>query len=549
MSIQQKLNMSAHKFAATLLVISVILSLSTGFKLIFHSNWITGPNYIHWKFGDGSELPDKIKASNLKRKYWGCGRVLGSKPLRSGNIVWTACGLSGIDEVSIARIDAKTRTGILWPFPDTLKLRRLLGYALSANGDLVLAYLDGSSRLLFGIVNKNGWVVSPVLLPNTDRSSFIALSWVNNRAELLYMNRERYTVGIVKSKKGPNLKKIDRHTQSAVGRSTVVARPIIIASVNHKKLQLRKLPLADAACQVEFKGKKTWACKTCNVVYKKNEWHTIVKINTNTQPNQYVEVTGSGKIIPSAQQHCWRNASRMLNASVFGVIQAAYSSAQDKNSMKTMTLDGKLVNDPRPARKHWKPVYTNSWLETAKSTLELRHKPLWITGNADKEHGEYSRLARAYRDGWLVTDYWKGKLRLQILNTKGVITQSNVVAKLGNCRELHSQGIHITRPDGGFWLLSPYGCQINLSKDLQRLDPYSISDHLRSRGSINLDRNERIHIKVLVWVLFGLPVSLIVFLGLAYYRQKTSIAVIINASTFHIITSGIIMIELWPLLQ
>jgi len=183
----------------------------------------------------------------------------------------------------------------------------------------------------------------------------------------------------------------------------------------------------------------------------------------------------------------------------------------------------------------------HSWLDS--SVNGLIHRPLW----QPPRFGQ-NIIARVYGDGWLITELNSNALIIKIINANGVTVKSNIVAKDGSCGRL-DLGFPIRREDGGFWLVGPYGCQINLSKDLKRLDPYSISDHLRSRGSISLSRNERIHMSKLIWVLAGLPFSLLIFYGIARWRKKTAVWAITTTTVFYSSTASILLYQLWPLLR
>src|SRR5580704_9139383 len=67
-------------------------------------------------------------------------------------------------------------------------------------------------------------------------------------------------------------------------------------------------------------------------------------------------------------------------------------------------------------------------------------------------------------------------------------------------------------PDGhdGYWLVDVSGEYVHLDHALARIDPLTLREHLRQRGSVGPFIDEPEHERKLAWALFGLPVLLLV---------------------------------------
>jgi hypothetical protein len=191
-------------------------------------------------------------------------------------------------------------------------------------------------------------------------------------------------------------------------------------------------------------------------------------------------------------------------------------------------------------------VYVYGWLEAADTGFERR--PMW-----QLPQGAFS-LARPFGDGWLAVasreDHAADDVVVRQFDAAGELRRSRAVARAPgySCGEIRV-GVPIAGEDGDFWLMSRDGCHLKLSSELERLDPYSLVDHLRARGSYNLDWDERQHVYKLLWVLGGLPLCLLAFAALARWRGRRVAVYLPWGAAAFLISGAVCLYQVFPLLR
>jgi hypothetical protein len=128
--------------------------------------------------------------------------------------------------------------------------------------------------------------------------------------------------------------------------------------------------------------------------------------------------------------------------------------------------------------------------------------------------------------------------------------QAFVVAEAQSfsCGEL-VVGTFLPRSGGGAWLVSDSGCYVGMDASFQRTDPLELTEHLRRRGSIGMGWDEPEHLYYLGWVLFGLPLCLVLGLLLFWLRRKSAGRTLAWAAGFFLVSGAWLLMKVWPLLR
>lgn len=80
-------------------------------------------------------------------------------------------------------------------------------------------------------------------------------------------------------------------------------------------------------------------------------------------------------------------------------------------------------------------------------------------------------------------------------------------------------GTFVEAPDG-FTLIAPDGCFVRLDSQLARRDPLPLREHLRRRGSLGMDWNERRHELYRAFAVIGLPLMVILVFVFLSVRKR-----------------------------
>lgn len=108
-------------------------------------------------------------------------------------------------------------------------------------------------------------------------------------------------------------------------------------------------------------------------------------------------------------------------------------------------------------------------------------------------------------------------------------------------------GAFLPRAQGGYYWLTGRGEYVTLDAALHRIDSLSLSHHLRTRGSTGDFIDEEEHVWKMGWALFGLPILLVVALGLAWRSREWRLAATV-ACVVYAVSGSVVLVKVLPFL-
>jgi hypothetical protein len=433
----------------------------------------TGARVVTWFGPDGERVP-RVRAGD-PYPFDGCHGDIGLTGLLHGGALWTVC--SPRDRLSfsaLARIDpAAGEAHMRWPFPVALSNEHTVALAPGPDGALgvVYRYSNVNGPLAVAVAGPDGWTRAPITLDAGASSTPLGVAWVGDSLEVVVKGGEDV-------------------------RAMVNAEPEVIsvgAEVTHAPFLS-----SGAMCEPEH------ACSAGVAFRSDGRWW--VALEGGPRP---VNVARDGTRAPSR----WPDDNAvMLDAhvdnSVTGVLRRPVL------GRLVLGQDGALQEPPADPPPPFEPTAAWSYYDT--DAGYLRHRPMWaaVTPTFVTAHSLDGRPVA------LSVPESDDNLRVIDLGDPAK-PRETIVAKatVYSCGELQA-GTFLPRPGGGHFLVSPSGCYLAVGDDLSRADPLDVLEHLRRRGSLGVDWDEPSHALMLAWVLFGLPLALLLAEGLSFVWSR-----------------------------
>ena len=510
------------------LLLSLLLPSLTVVRLLDHQNWLTGANQVHWVLPDGHPAETDPFYSEIFKKI-GCYDTEDFYALRDKGVLWTTCYL-GDQKQALVRIDPGNGTGTLWRLPKDFA--HISGLARGREGEIAIVYTAlnvGEISLGLGVIDHETWKLNPQILPDSKDSKLLATSWVRGQLEIIYL--PPYAMD---SDNNENVRSI-------------------VATIHKDKIVTKSLIPPVNLCRPQATGKIKLVCdRICRLTYEKENWRLWV-FKPDTQTVEEVSETGEITALDK-QENCGKayqdedsiTAAKFKNDESYyalGLVQESDYEAVNRPNSWLQTLGGKLIPLPQPPKQTWKRYLSHGWVEFGDTGL-LKYS-LWELPREDHNFA----YARKISTGWLESKHDENdRLHLALLDTNGNVIKSRIVAKDNHQCDGPYTGVPIMRNDGGFWLVNTNGCYISMSNDLKRLDPYSIVEHFR-KDDPSWSSWKYSNITRLIWVLAGLPVCIFLLTGIARWRKKPLFIRMVVGTYIYLVSAGICLFQLWPLLK
>lgn len=450
--------------------------------------WATGARRVAWLGADGS--PVEGEGGSWVPGDAACfgGGDIHLSTLVVGGSVWTLCSPPRNAPPGLARIDVAEGVGRLaWPFPAALPSqwsvavlphpeRPWLGYVYRAR-------VEGRDPLAVAIAGPDGWLAPPVALPGGRFSRALGLAWVGERLEVALV---------------PTTASDEYGTEAGA----VVVAVTAGAAAAPREVPRDRLCEEPRICQILAAARPSPG----------EPWWFLVDSARPGEPGVARRVTEDGATREALEARAAHQVE--IDPTAVGLLEIENSLARLR-----LTPDGHL--EPREPSRAPKDMY-----------LVGGH----FRGDGGRIHREYqTRLTvdptiatfRPYGDALAGLFYERRDAEHDELLLAGAgervetVVPDRVVARTFSfsCGSLFG-GTLVGRDGGGWWLVAPDGCYVALTDDLGRADPLGVVEHLLRRGSIGIEWHEPSHVVHLAWVLFGLPVALLLGAAVARLRRR-----------------------------
>lgn len=489
-----------------------VISCTGWWKVLHHDRWLTLPHRMTWVDDKGAKIEAGPGAA-----FNGCYR-----DIRAGFVVseagyWVSClHRTGDNQKSaFALFDPAAKTARLaWSFPTLLDVRWTKGLMPGPNGTLGLV-MQADGQLVAAVAGPQGWLVPPT-----------HLGPANSNAELhgLRLSKDTLEVAIT-----PHA---GTRADLSIPSEVVSLRPGTPASK-------RPIPLERAGCDATD--------HRCSLFYAyapsgDHAWHYLIA-SYGTGQTVELDVDEQGKKTPIRGGTL--SGDLRLDAAVAGITDWFESTSL------RLQPDGSIVDAPPPPASSAKLLANTSGYDFVVKDGHLeRLRRYWVDGEMAFLHvvGERRIVTRlekvapnvgvpgtpAYEDVQLILE--------DVTNANS--PRRTRVARIHDCGDLWN-GM-ILPAEGGYLLIAPSGCYVEVNHDLERTDPRGIMEHLLTRGSMYEHWEEPWHAWYLAWVLFGLPLAGLA--AAAAWRRARQRGALVGCG-LAAVTGGVALLWLWPLLM
>jgi hypothetical protein len=468
----------------------------------------TGARIVRFIGPDGKEIPRDREGERYP--FEGCHGDIGFTALVHRGALWTTCGEQDqLSYTALARIDpAAGEARLNWRFPASLPLAHTLAIAPGPNGELGIVYRHSGANgpLAAGIAGTKGWQREPVALDAGASSEVLGAAWVDGAFQVVVRG-------------GSDIRAMLKAEPRVITVGAGLARSPFLST--------------GPVCPDE----RSW-CTPSMAFRRDNRWWLVVETGKDA-----VELSRDGTRRTSA----WHlEKPFMLSEKVENSVAALLK----RPSLASHVLgpDGALHEPAAGPPAPFEVTYAWNYYDT--DAGYLRHRILWAATvpfftSAQALGDHVIALAAPERD--------ENMHVLEITDPKR--PRETIVAKttVFSCGELQV-GTFLPRPGGGHFLVDPSGCYLALGDDLTRADPLGLLEHLRRRGSIGIDWNERSHAWMLAWVLFGLPLATLITWAVAWLwsraRKREPMPWprrLVWGAGVYVVTAGWMLLRLVPL--
>ena len=457
-------------------------------EILQRDEWATGARRVTWLGPDGAPLQGADGAGAQGGAPCSDGGDTKLSALVVGGSVWTTCARPANGPAGLARIDVAEGLGRLaWPVPAELPLvwsvaalphpdRPWLGYVYRAR-------VDGGDALTAAVAGPDGWLAPPAALPGGTNTRILGLGWAG----------ERFEVALVPTTAADPY----GHEAGALVVAIAAGQPPAPRDVPRGRLCTR-----GGLCQLLAAARPS----------PDGPWQFVVDSAPSGEPRVTWRVTEDGAVREALPEH--PGHALEVDGTAVGLLDLENAMARFR-----LTPDG-LLEPRQPLVDPEGAHLTGGYFHSHAGRLRIDPHRIQISETTIATYLPYGdALAGLFYERREAED---DELLLSGLGG-GVepVAPEHVVARTFSysCGSLY-RGVLVPRDPGGWWLASPDGCYVALSQDLERADPLGVVEHLLRRGSICIDWREPGHVVHLAWVLFGLPVALLLGAAVARLRRR-----------------------------
>jgi hypothetical protein len=450
-----------------------------GIRLAKQSEWLSIPHRMPFVNAEGKKLPQSLSAPEECRM----GDIAFGM-LLDGDKVWIPC--KGSDQRGgLARMDlTEKRVDYRWQFPDW-KLGWTRGLLPVANGGLAtLVGIEGGIGA--AVAGPDGWLFSPQKLAVDETDRVLALAFRDGALQVAISH-------------------IDAHAKPAWASRIVTFSNGGVRSRN-----------------VEVCGEK---CGGIHAAYfgADARFHFIVSRDYSALAE---DITEDGVARPTKTKI---TSFIELDSTSTGAIGTTFTTRY------VLGDNGAIVERAPP------PVWLHGsvWASIAfrRSGDRLSRIPVYASDGTRLRGDAPTLYALSYdkdslRSGSPGTPGFEDEtlgFRMFEESTLELVEKvpKKPIARIHECNSLASDGMAVRLGDDTV-VFDPSGCYVTLDKQLRRKDAWGLYDHLRMRGSMYLDWNERSHAPKLIFVLLAPLFVLGAWLGRRRYPRAMIVLAVVT---------------------
>lgn len=486
---------------------SLCVSLIAAWLALALPAWRTGARVLPWYDAAGAPLARQNGNGYQEAVDIGMDLVI------QGRFVWTWIRTPELEAGALVRIDVIAGEGrVLWSAPKEVPFGgNTVGLFPRGESTLGVVYREGGATgpLAVGIAGPDGWTSPPIALPGKTMSRLLGGAFVDDKLELAVLPADA-----------------SGHTRDFL--------PLIVRVESGKATITKPFETRDALCEgIDH----CWGPEVA--MYRDGGWNFVVSGRLDSDDGSHWVRPGRGPVATR-----WPTAGIMLRAQVDFV---SVGSTEVSLASWQLERDGTLAPFPAPPR--------NGWGESVSRQFIVRD-------------GRLERIPRflVSSDPYVVAQRVSGRL-------VGMRHAGDSAPPLVLAQEYPSDGEPVATAvghapsyacgdlgtgtlvpsGGGFSLVSRGGCLVRLDAELRRVDPLPLTEHLRRRGSLGMDWDERRHALLLAYACFGLPLLLLIALGPERMRRQRGRAGVLRAlggaGLAHAVTGAFVVVHVWTLLR
>lgn len=456
---------------------------------------ITGPHQVAWRAADDTPLAQTSPGSGGNTSFVLDRRLIVSVHGKAPNEM----GFAWIDPI---HGEAK----IAWPVPEALHPFVPLGVATRGPDTFAVAFLlhTGPVRgYSVGIAGRDGWLRAPAPVLSWPESPpgevgipiLLGMAWSDGELELVFTHPSGEDP--FGDRQAPDVVRVP-----AEGAPRITPHP--------------------------------YRCERCTVVGAVQDEHGWNILARGSERDVTLIVDPQGAALPAPGALAWWGefgAGSLADRAALGTLwgRATPSTVVERDGSRHPIESAPIAD--------FTPLHTERF-ELVEGTV--RQHLLWYL-----PQDEFRTLAQRVAGRTVVTSTPSQDDELQLV---GDDPSRLHPALHGSLTYSFRAGHFLPRDDGFVWVAAD-GAYVTLDRNLQRTDPLSIVQHLRTRGSAGSFLDEPRHVWLFGWVLFGLPVVLVLGLGLAWARRRNRASSPLQGLLLtYVVTAGAALTLLWPML-
>lgn len=390
---------------AALLALTAIVAAGAWLYLARTSPELASPSHVEWFDLRGEAIAD---GSHL---FESCAADFGFDSLSFDEALWGSCTMNMSSSTGLVRIDATRGRGQYYPVPEQLAYAGTYGLIPNEDGRLGVVYAARGigEALAVGVVDRNGWVISPRIVSEERYERYSGGAWVDGELEIVLVDLEAGAV----------------------------------VRVLDSTFQRRALELGCGEAN---------ACRLSQVALRReNGWRILG--STTTELFEFDETAQRNESPWVVDGPSIRAIPENIDNVSNGVVQAGnLVSLREEGNLGTLQRDGSLAPlVPLPIQ----------WTSALVSRLvfedgTLTRAPVALVGSA---------LAQRMRDRWVAVEAdWLTVVRLDF-EMDGQLRDQRQAGDLHNseCSRLTSGTV--VENQGSLWLVHPSGCYLSLGDD------------------------------------------------------------------------------------
>ena len=472
---------------------------------VARGGWVTGPHALAWRGPDDKPIvPDRYTATP-------CTSMM-SETMILGERVIIGCYKNAQLPAGWAWLDPKAGTAKLaWPLPVGMNWDALTGLAVRDSSTFAIALrtdVEGAAAIVIGIAGPDGWLRAPAVVTSSPGTKLgrgpllLAMAWVNG--ELEAVTTHPLLDNSIDEDPFGNFQPPDVIRVPIKGAVTVTSRSIGARTRDTRANVVGALPTP-----------RGW------------------KIVLRSMMAETAEIVDEdGHIAPVPPPLAWwaqfgetEKSDRTALGSLWGL---------SSTDAEVVERDGTRTPPPAPPLPGLEPLVAFRRFELVDGILRSRR----LYGPTRTETG---LLVRAVGNRAIVIARGADE-DLQMIGDR----VDALRPLLYNSTSYGFRTAAVLPSETGYFVVSGDGEYVHVDRELRRTDERSLWHHLRTRGSVGDFIDEKRHVALMGWALFGLPIALLVGGLLAIKRGDKAL---VAALAVYAITAAIALALVSPLLS